>query len=67
MIFLEKRRSAQAAANKRWESKNKEYSNYLKSRNASRSFIRRKATSSDLQELRQLISTREKELSEECN
>lgn len=63
---MEKKRSAQAEANKRWEAKNKDYSNYLKSRNASRSFIRKKATLEDLEELRQLIGNREREI-KECN
>lgn len=63
---MERKRSAQAEANKRWEAKNKEYSNYLKSRNASRSFIRKKATLEDLEELKQLINNREIEL-RECN
>lgn len=53
---------AQAAADKRWEEKNKEKANYLKSRTAARSFIRSKATLEDLEELKKLISEREIEL-----
>ncbi|MFR5264975.1 hypothetical protein [Clostridium sp.] len=51
--------SSQTQANKRWQAKNKEYSNYLKSRSTARSFIRNKATSADIEELKSLISERE--------
>lgn len=51
--------SSQTQANKRWQAKNKEYSNYLKSRSTARSFVRNKATSSDIDELRALINERE--------
>lgn len=47
--------NAQTEANKRWQEKNKEYSNYLKDRSKARSFIRNKATQEDLLELKQLI------------
>lgn len=53
---------SQAEANKRWEEKNKEHSNYLKSRSAARSFIRNKSKIDDLAELEQLIAERRKEL-----
>ncbi|EAG8909329.1 hypothetical protein D5733_13700 [Listeria monocytogenes] len=46
---------AQLKANKEWQSKNKEHSNYLKSRSAARSFIKNKATLEDLEELEKLI------------
>ncbi|EAG9849054.1 hypothetical protein D4C61_15425, partial [Listeria monocytogenes] len=46
---------AQLKANKEWQSKNKEHSNYLKSRSAARSFIKNKATLEDLKELEKLI------------
>lgn len=49
---------SQNQANKNWEEKNKEYSNYLKSRSAARSFVRNKATIDDLNELEQLIAER---------
>jgi len=49
---------SQKQANKHWEEKNKEYSNYLKSRSAARSFIRNKANLDDLDELEQLIAER---------
>lgn len=53
----------QTEANKKWQEKNKEYSNYLKGRSSTRSFIKNKAKLEDLKELRQLIDDREKELS----
>ncbi|EAC3092583.1 hypothetical protein FBT95_08990 [Listeria monocytogenes] len=46
---------AQLKANKAWQDKNKEHANYLKSRSAARSFIKKKATLEDLEELEQLI------------
>ena len=45
----------QTEANKRWQQKNKEYSNYLKDRSKARSFIKNKATEEDLKELLDLI------------
>ncbi|EAG8241331.1 hypothetical protein B5P02_00945 [Listeria monocytogenes] len=46
---------AQLKANKVWQDKNKEHANYLKSRSAARSFIKKKATLEDLEELERLI------------
>ena len=57
-----KKTEAQAAADKRWEEKNREYASYLKSRSSARSFIRNKATKEDLEELKQLIQERENSL-----
>ena len=57
--------SNQTEANKRWQQKNKEYSNYLKDRSKARSFIKNKATGEDLEELKELIVTKSKELSED--
>lgn len=54
----------QTEANKKWESKNKVYSRYLKDRSSARSFIRNKATLDDLSELRNLIESKELELKE---
>ena len=59
---MEKELSSQQKAKKNWESKNKEYSSYLKSRSSARSFIRNKATLEDLEELEELISTRRRDL-----
>ena len=58
-----KEKISQAEANKRWEEKNKEHSNYLKSRSAARSFIRNKSKLEDLTELEQLIEKRKSDLS----
>lgn len=55
----------QNEANKRWQQKNKEHANYLKDRSKARSFIKNKATGEDLEELKELIITRSKELSED--
>ena len=55
-------KNKQAEENKRWESKNKEYSNYLKQRTTSRSFIKNKATEQDIEEFRVLLEEREKNL-----
>ncbi|EAD2109260.1 hypothetical protein H8R80_001969 [Listeria monocytogenes] len=49
---------AQLKANKAWQDKNKEHANYLKSRSAARSFIKKKATLLDLDELEELIKHR---------
>ena len=49
---------------KAWQSKNKDYANYLKDRSKARSFIKKKATNEDLQEFKGLIRTREEELKE---
>ncbi|WP_346962563.1 hypothetical protein [Clostridium sp.] len=54
--------STQTEANKKWQQKNKEYSNYLKSRSTSRSFIKNKATLEDLEELEKLIDERKEQL-----
>lgn len=54
----------QNEANKRWQQKNKEHANYLKDRSKARSFIKNKATGEDLEELKELIIIRSKELKE---
>lgn len=59
---MTKDKVTQAEANKRWEQKNKDRANYLKSRTAARSFIRKKATLEDLEELASLIEDRKKDL-----
>ena len=53
---------AQTEANKRWQEKNKEHSNYLKSRSSARGFIKNKATIEDLEELENLMKIRRKEI-----
>ena len=57
--------NAQTEANKRWQEKNKEHSNYLKDRSKARSFIRNKATKEDIKELEQLIALRKEQLKKE--
>lgn len=52
-------KSSQTVANQKWESKNREYANYLKSRSSARSFIKNKATLEDLEEFKKLITERE--------
>lgn len=52
------KKNNQIEANKRWADKNKEHSNYLKTRSTARSFIRNKATLEDLDELEILIKER---------
>ncbi|MGL5086718.1 MAG: hypothetical protein ACRC68_13520 [Clostridium sp.] len=52
----------QTEANKKWQDKNKDYSNYLKSRSSARGFIKNKATLEDLEELESLIKTRRENL-----
>lgn len=53
-----KKITARTKINKRWQEKNKDYSNYLKARSSARGFIRNKATDEDLKELEQLIKER---------
>lgn len=52
----------QTEANKRWQDKNKERAKYLSNRSRARSFIRNQATLEDIEELKQLLVVREKEL-----
>ncbi len=52
---LKKRTEAQIRAQKNWDAKNRERSNYLKTRSTTKSFIRNRATREDLEDLLQLI------------
>lgn len=52
---------AQIKASTKWNQKNKEKMNYIRKRSAARGFIK-VATIEDLEELKQLIAEREKEL-----
>ncbi|MCB2300417.1 hypothetical protein [Clostridium tagluense] len=56
VLIMEKNK--QTDANKKWQDKNKEHSNYLKDRSKARSFIKNKSTLEDLEELEQLIKER---------
>lgn len=55
----------QMEADKRWREKNRERSNYIGARGSARSFIRRKATLEDLDELENLIADRREALKAE--
>lgn len=59
---MEENKNSQTEANKKWQERNKEYSNYLKSRSTSRGFIKNKATLEDLEELENLIKIRREEI-----
>lgn len=63
MVNSEKTKN-QTDANKKWQKKNKEYSNYLIDRSKARGFIKKKALVEDLDELSVLIDARRKELEE---
>ncbi len=54
----ENKKYNQAAANEKWEVKNREHSNYLKARSSARSFINNKSTLEDLLEFESLINER---------
>ena len=47
--------NAQIQAIKNWQSNNKEYSNYLKSKSSAKSFIKNKATIEDIEDIEKLI------------
>lgn len=55
---MEESKKTSTEANKKWQEKNKEHSNYLKSRSAARSFIKNKSTEEDLVELEEFIKIR---------
>lgn len=51
-------KAKQTIRNQKWESNNKEYASYLKSRSSARSFIKKKATKEDLAEFEKIIEER---------
>ncbi|APH22316.1 hypothetical protein [Clostridium botulinum] len=55
----------QKVADKKWIEKNREHATYLRNRSSARSFIRNKATTEDLEELKGLIREREDFLKKE--
>ncbi|MGX2946083.1 hypothetical protein [Enterococcus alishanensis] len=55
----------QTEANKKWQEKNREHTRYLRNRSTSRSFIKKQATTEDLEELKSLIVERERVLMDE--
>ncbi|WP_353486091.1 hypothetical protein [Apilactobacillus xinyiensis] len=52
----------QTEANKKWQEKNREHTRYLRNRSTSRNFVKKQATQDDLEELKELIKIREKEI-----
>lgn len=54
----------QTDANKRWQEKNREHARYLRNRSTARNFIKKQATSEDVEELEGLLGQRKKELGE---
>lgn len=55
-------RECQKNANKKWAEENRERSNYLKNRSAAKTFITKRATLEDLEELNKLILDKKIEL-----
>lgn len=53
---------AQRKANKKWDSKNKERKQYLNKRSTAKSFILNLATEEDLENIKQYVADREKQL-----
>lgn len=58
MESTRKKTDAQIKAQKNWESKNREKSNYLKYKSSTKTFIRNKATKEDIQEIIELANKR---------
>ncbi|MCB2308875.1 hypothetical protein LGL08_20680 [Clostridium estertheticum] len=54
----EKGKSKRTEYNQAWESKNRKYASYLKSRSSCKSFIRNHATTEDLEAIEQMIRER---------
>lgn len=54
----------QTDANKRWQEKNREHARYLRNRSTARNFIKKQATSEDIEEFEQLIAMRKNVLAE---
>lgn len=52
-------KSKRTEYNQNWESKNKAYASYLKSRSSAKSFIKNKATAEDIENFKELIKERE--------
>lgn len=58
----EKLSDARIKANKKWDEENKARKQYLNTRSVARNFIKKRATSDDIEELSQLLDERKKEL-----
>ncbi|GAA0856894.1 hypothetical protein GCM10008916_08340 [Clostridium nitritogenes] len=59
---MEEKNNSQTEANKKWQEKNREKARYLRNRSTARNFIKKQATFEDIEELKQLIHDREREL-----
>lgn len=55
----------QTEANKRWQENNREKARYLRNRSTTRSFIKKQATTEDIEEIKTLVKIRESELTKE--
>ena len=55
-------RECQKNANKKWSEENRERSNYLKNKSACKTFIRKRATLEDLEEISKMILEKKIEL-----
>ena len=55
-------RECQKNANKKWSEENRERSNYLKNKSACKTFIRKRATLEDLEEISKIILEKKIEL-----
>jgi len=55
---------AQKRANEKWHRNHRDRANYIAMRSSARSFIRKKSTLDDLEELEAIITDRRKELVE---
>jgi len=53
---------AQKRANEKWHRNHRDRANYIAMRSSARSFIRKKSTLDDLEELESIITNRRKEL-----
>lgn len=60
--MTEKLSDARIKANKKWDEENKARKQYLNTRSVARNFIKKRATSDDIEELSQLLNERKKEL-----
>jgi len=60
--MTEKLSDARIKANKKWDEENKARKQYLNTRSVARNFIKKRATSDDIEELSQLLAERKIEL-----
>jgi len=60
--MTEKLSDERIKANKKWDEENKARKQYLNTRSVARNFIKKRATSDDIEELSQLLAERKIEL-----